>query len=456
MAMNRRISSYVLMILGGAAALAVVGGALIPRAGPLLVLQAMLALSAGPVCLLHPELAMGLYTTTGVWKTAPIFQDPLSPYPTLVVIALVVVGALIHASGSESGWTDSVRVPSAAIWLGLFCAYITVSALTLSVEPAQGLEKALRFSLFTLPIWSAFLILGGDWERLLRMHYCILILSALVSVLSLASVPGFAGSGAFQGATLFDEVRIMTGRTAGLGVVLSAVLLLHPSDERVWRPALVTLGGIGLAALMLSAAKGPVVALSVTVVLLVYVDRKQVRLSGLGLALLVGGLLLLTVVTLTGGAINLHRFRPSYALADPATRERLTAVKASVSYVKASPVLGIGSADYQHAGRFGTITYPHNVILEVGAEYGLVGLTLFFGALAGVIKSAGALLASERLNAIQRRVVMLTVAGFVFMLVNAQVSGDIQVNRYVWFFGGILVALRASLPEAETAGRENP
>ncbi len=78
--------------------------------------------------------------------------------------------------------------------------------------------------------------------------------------------------------------------------------------------------------------------------------------------------------------------------------------------------------------------YPHNMVLEILSELGVVGvglwLVLFWLALGGFIKRGG-----------WRKPLAIVALGFLtFTLINAMISGDIASNRHVFTALGLLVA----------------
>jgi O-antigen ligase len=83
--------------------------------------------------------------------------------------------------------------------------------------------------------------------------------------------------------------------------------------------------------------------------------------------------------------------------------------------------------------------YPHNLYLEVLIEQGIAGVIavlVFVGAV--VVSGIRLLTGSKSLG-----ILFLTVGsllGFVYALLNAQLSGDLYDNRFVWFYAGTVAA----------------
>ena len=80
--------------------------------------------------------------------------------------------------------------------------------------------------------------------------------------------------------------------------------------------------------------------------------------------------------------------------------------------------------------------YPHNLVLELGAENGLIGV-LIFGALIIVTFAIG-LTFLKREKGLARVVVRYLLVVCCFSLLNAMVSGDINDNRILFTFVGLI------------------
>jgi hypothetical protein len=115
-----------------------------------------------------------------------------------------------------------------------------------------------------------------------------------------------------------------------------------------------------------------------------------------------------------------------------------------------SPIFGNGIASYEVTVpnnsnmRPDTYPYPHNVILEMAAEAGAVGVVLLFIAFAGVLSSPAASPAS-----LTTRVYVM--AFMCFMFLGAMFSGDFYDSRLFWF-GGIALSFWKTSEDRKTNG----
>ncbi len=108
------------------------------------------------------------------------------------------------------------------------------------------------------------------------------------------------------------------------------------------------------------------------------------------------------------------------------------------------PFDGIGTAAY--SARQGFATFPHNILLEAGAELGLLG---FAALLALAVSVPVMLIVCWRRSARDDRMLSATVLGlFVASLTNAMFSGAIPHNRSVWLWAGVATGMSAARARA--------
>jgi hypothetical protein len=121
---------------------------------------------------------------------------------------------------------------------------------------------------------------------------------------------------------------------------------------------------------------------------------------------------------------------------------RLFAWKAALSAAFSSPVhllfgIGVGGFSSLFYG-MDVRLYPHNMVIEVFCELGLVGLSLLLWHFYAVFR-----VIVKKLNGLdqQKKVILLSLMmGTVYLLLAALFSGDLNDNRRVWFFMGTALA----------------
>jgi hypothetical protein len=233
---------------------------------------------------------------------------------------------------------------------------------------------------------------------------------------------------------------IWTARHAGLGIV--AILGLHAMGRLrlvVSVPALALLSWVVLR----PGSRGPLIAIAVTLGYWALTATRTRRSPGLTRALWVGaGLAVfgaIAVVQRTAGLFAAGR-RVSNLV-----RTRLLEV--SMDALSTVSPLGLGTGGFPSLFRLPDDRYyPHNIFLEVLLESGIIGLVLFLLFLALVFARWRGwrkyLRARPDSSAVAEDSALHRTVGaiFLFALANAQFSGDIWVNEWVWVAAGMVVA----------------
>lgn len=111
-----------------------------------------------------------------------------------------------------------------------------------------------------------------------------------------------------------------------------------------------------------------------------------------------------------------------------------------------APLLGNGTGDtsVQIDAKFGAISYPHNVLLEIANELGLIGLAPFLVLILFAINGARYLFREMRENNQKWYVVSLFTCFFYQFLLSFK-TGSYAGSNMFYFFLGITIALTQSL-----------
>lgn len=274
----------------------------------------------------------------------------------------------------------------------------------------DGAETALTFFLATaaLPGLAIMLAAHGYHERLAAQ--LLFVLGAIVSAGSLAlsflHIGGAALKTEVTGRLALESLNAITlGHVAVTTIVAAIVLWQSPNQtgrKSVFRIlsgrqiALLTGAGLALFCLIITASRGPAVALALT---LASYAVLQGRWGQIVAAVLAGLALLPTVLSFRGVGI-IDRFIG--VSTDRSAMERLVLQGRALDQGLAHPVFGSAYVEAS-SGK-----YPHNLIIESFMALGLVGLLLF-----AFICARGGLTAARRLRSRDTLIPLLMVQYFV-------------------------------------------
>ncbi|MCS7305979.1 MAG: D-glucuronyl C5-epimerase family protein [Thermoguttaceae bacterium] len=297
-----------------------------------------------------------------------------------------------------------------------------------------GIEKTLKF--LTLTGW-AFLgapLLIYDYCSLRRFGWALLAISTLMS---LDSLWHWQGPGEIAFARAFGSNYIALGRITGLGL-LTIVFFLLPTEQKRWRRmALVGISGLLLWAELTAGARGPILAMVLSVIGVVAVellyssfqkiDRFTLRvlLGTIGVCVLIGLLAQSFFPTF------LFRMEVLISKIGESGLTRLLLYRESVRLWAEEPFWGLGPGGFALAlAREDVRLYPHNLILELAVELGMVGVCIFLSLVAMAFRNG--LECFRTASGSKRTVVRYLLVLAVFFFLNAMVSGDINDNRVLF------------------------
>lgn len=199
-----------------------------------------------------------------------------------------------------------------------------------------------------------------------------------------------------------------------------------------------------------TASRGPTLAMFLGIGLIIFTAKSlNLRMR----ALIVGGLvltMLVTIVLLPG--IFFYRFKALEKKQDNSSLVRLYFWYKSFEKIRESHLLGIGAGGFARliVGRDVQL-YPHNIFLEIALEFGIIGLLLFLSLLGLTARNLWILIwkARDRLSSEEFAYAQLLMALFLFAFLNAQLSGDVVGNAFLWMVMGAIHAYRTNRVPAD-------
>ncbi len=233
---------------------------------------------------------------------------------------------------------------------------------------------------------------------------------------------------------------IWTARYAGLGIVVAMGLHALGRLRLVLAvPAVALLSWVFLR----TGSRGPLVAMALTLGYWALTATRTRRSPGLARALWVGGGL-----TVFGAIVMVERTASLFAAGRRVSNlVRTRLLEVSVDALSGVTLRGLGTGGFPSLFRLPDDRYyPHNIFLEVLLENGLIGLSLFGAFLAVILtrwrRWRRSLRALPDCPAVREEAALHRTVGAIllFALANAQFSGDIWVNEWIWMGAGMVVA----------------
>jgi O-antigen ligase len=379
------------------------------------------------------------------WKTFWIFRS-LGQFGDLTLV--VLLGLAVSLAWRVILWSGRLgyseirslfsrqfgQILAFAVFAGLVAASYSYTS-----APDYGGTKLMRFLLIGTLLFLApfFLIFSEkDFAHFARLFVGFSAVTAVQIVVNLEMRSQDSET---------DITRIGAGWLMGMAILL---LLFYPLSRTRGRRRmlLIFLVPLFLAGLMASAARGPIVALSVAVLIGLAVWMKEGRMK-----IVTAAVLLLFLAIGFGGAYLVLRQtdRGKYtakaseleALLTGGTTsgsagKRVNFYRATLEAIPNQPLLGtgIGSWSKFYYGN-DQRNYPHDLLMEIAFEEGLIGLAAFLALLGLSAISIVRMIGDSRSHFLVLGLLVL------YCVIVSLFSGDLDDNRVLWLWMGVALSV---------------
>jgi O-Antigen ligase len=399
-------------------------------------IAALALASVAVVALMSPAVLVGGYVHSGVWITDPTIAHVGSAKASAAVAAVIALLGLVAVARLGMSWSRAERRFYSL--LGAFSIYGLAEALVLGTGASASLRLA---GVFAVPFFLS-LVIRDEGDVAAAVNAVIAIAAGLVLLAMLRQGLGSSELHAF------GENRIVFGRTAGVGSVIVASELIREGRKPYGLRGVLL--ALFLAGALLSGSRGAVVAAILAVSAMAFIVYGASDLARrVAVFCAIGCVFVIATSTL---GHHLPQTSRLLDLAHPGTdvtsQSRLSAGGVAVHQWESAPITGMGPGSFHVLVSVGPkaqeLDYPHNMVLELLSEEGVIGLILIAAALVTVARAV-----SPRRRELSGPTASL-VAASLFFLITAQFSGDLDVNRHVWTFTALLLAALRVQPSEST------
>jgi len=345
------------------------------------------------------------------------------------------------------------KMPAGFVKLAFFFLLLAVcllGGLFITQSEGYGLDKTLRFIVLTG--WSffgtAFLITAPSSLR--RFSWAVVTISTVMAIDALLNYPG-VGKVSFVAA--LGSSYIALARAGGFGLLATLAFLLPTEQRPLARLCLWVVAALQLWATLSAGARGPVLALIVSFLVFFALSARgfpYLKVERFSWRLIMILLIAVAFISTVGQKLFSTLFFRTQILTTylgESVEVRLNLYQEALRLWASSPIWGVGTGGFAMAiaGSAFVREYPHNIILELGAETGLLG-TLLFTIMIGAAFGIGFAHLRNSIGLARVTARYLLVVGC-WALFNAMVSGDINDNRMLFTMVGLL----SSTPRFQTS-----
>ena len=400
----------------------------------------------------NPAIALMILSLTAIIKGYLINYFPVVEVVDITVIATLIIWLGLVKILLQGNWKLPSEPKSIVYLFLIFGLFLGISYIY-TASPDYGFRKILRFNTFAVTMFITPLLIiksPADSKRLLSYFYFLLVIIIGIMLLQFvyflkwgdfAIVLAYWNRISIPGAN-----PIQVSRYLAIGAAMMIALLIRnkPSQSLHYFSILFLI----LLSIILSGSRGPLVSIIIgSIVYAILYERKHSsRIFGYGI-LAIGTIIILLILLpesltqrffdISQGSVIMTQ-QGVRRISTIATRFEFWSMSLQAWFSSiTSFFIGLG------AGGFSSLFiwrdwhwYPHNLIFEIIAELGMVGLVI--GVLF-IIKSYQIINKGIQRGSFTDHSA-LWVAGTVVMFIAAQFSGDINDNRILWMFIGISIA----------------
>lgn len=377
-----------------------------------------------------------LFVFSGSFKAAPYFD--WIPVDLAILFGSISGGIAIYLAVMDGRlWQPAGLRIIGIYWL--FVGYASLSGIWSPSEEYYLLKLAYLGTVTAFSLGGAAFITATSRRRLRRFGAVLMVVCFAIAV---ETIYQFIFVGPWWELTIFGTNYLITGRVVGIGIVLGFYYLLieRPGWMKSSAAGLITIVMIG--AIGFSGARGPLVTAFGTVGFLVLSglvtgtlprSRRAISAYVVGTLGSFGGLVALSNILQVRGIERI------VALADgpgESLGTRFVYWSSTIGMFDESTIIwgyGLGSWPL-YMGYSDEQIYPHNIILELLFELGLIGSALFVCLVGYAIYST-----VQGWRQYEQTEYLALAALFVYMFVNALISGDFNENRYLFTILGLMV-----------------
>jgi O-antigen ligase len=322
--------------------------------------------------------------------------------------------------------------------LGYFL--LLMACLPLSRVPIYGREKIISFLiLIVIPI-IIFFVMSPMQEKDLKLLITICILISVFHSLR----PIFYGTYSDpRGLSEFLLSPITYSRYAGLGTVILFTLLVSKSLN-ILKMSLISLLLIFLTfALFITGSRGPIISILFSIIVVLIINFKRKELTFILTIRKIAIVILLLVICIYIVPFNFNETRGfkrifSYSYntinLDAFSPIRSEFIKIAFKGFLDSNFIGIGTGGFPSLLNRQDKSYPHNLILEILVEQGIVGFILICLLFLLTLRRVSRIISSHTFTKSHEIIIVV----WFYSLINSMFSYDINGNYMVWIFGAFI------------------
>lgn len=326
--------------------------------------------------------------------------------------------------------------------LVLFFAWILVNHMLFSIGSSYALEK-LRFApaLAIAPYFGARFLLSQ--ERVNRFLQYSVLIPAVMTVPSFLEIATRQLMGQVRFTPFaFGQGQVGSPIVVGISFAIGLIILIVRLGEGVRKARKYHFILLPLFAylVLVSGSRGVVISLLAAILFYILFQVQRLK-TALYVVVILGLILGAAWQFLPGVTASFYRTTFQYQPGRLSTvYQRLYAWREATRNFLESPLWGIGFGNFRFWTGKATLTYPHNIILEIAAELGFIGVSVFAMMMAATLMVCLKHIKRAKNSTLARELRIVLVL-FLFALAEAMFSAGLTSQIYLFVTTGLIWSL---------------
>ena len=394
----------------------------------------------------YPQVSLALFLMAGLLKSLLMFKFGFFRVVDITVLcAILLLVAMVYSFVKSGGrLKDIISLP---LGLYLLLAVLLLLGTQYTSAPNYGLQKSSRFATLGLIAFLAPIFFAHN-TREIKLMIWILFIVGIVFCMGTIIAPQAAVllQVSETRARFLETNALSTAVQIGVASIIAFIFAIMVHTPKSLRMASLALIPVMIAAMIITGSRGPFLGMVFTWLIAFFVCRKGTSKAWgpvITTIILIAMIVLFIRLPEAFTTRISNMWKGTYE-AERAGRTRTELFSWVIPRISERPILGHGTGAYAvDRGGLDIAAYPHNIILELLYEVGLVGAaigSLFLWLIFRRWKQAAKFIHLHELDIGTFQIVHIAGLLFLFTLLQAMKSSDIDGNRIMFFCAGLVVA----------------
>jgi len=398
------------------------------------------------VIIKYPMMSLGLFLSITFVKGVLAYKYSFFRIFDLTVMSVVLVLiAMMYSFMRRKGQLrDIISIP---LCVFLLLAAILLFSLTYTSAPNYGFQKSTRFATLTLIAFIAPVFFAYSLKDLKLIVWILFVVGLILAVGTIIAPQAavLRASTSARGTFLEANPLVTAGKMATASIIAFCFVIMAHTSKRLRAISLAIIPPM-IVGMIITGSRGPLIGIALTLPIAMVVCKRHA--SKVWQLIVVSAIVIMFIASFAMLSEQItsriaSMWKSSYDLRE-ATSSRTYRFAWVIDHVAERPVFGHGAGAWS-VDRWGVDerSYPHNIILELLYEGGLVGIltvSLFLWLIFRRWRQAARFVRLYELDIEAFQIVHIAGLLFLYTLSQTMKSGDINDARFMFFCAGLVVA----------------